>query len=122
MAQEGADLHPPGYEKRPQGLIASDFSYTSPSHPPSFNLFSAAPAAATGSAVPFENSHLGATHNTRSKIDKIGIVNNNGGRRTGTVRIGHRRARAEQHDLRLGCVFLRRLARWLLGRGCWRYQ
>jgi hypothetical protein len=46
--------------------------------------------------VPVENSRLGATYHTRSEINQIGaIVNNDGGRRTGTIGIWHRRARTE---------------------------
>src|SRR5713226_8423924 len=73
--------------------------------------------------VPVENRRLGATDDARSEIDKIGaIVNNNGGRRTGTVRIGHGRARAEENHLRPGRAYLRRLTRRLLGCGCYRHQ
>src|SRR5262249_42791448 len=51
-----------------------------------------------GRDAPVEKSSLGATHDARSEIDKIGtIANNDGGRRTGTVRIGDRRASAKEH-------------------------
>src|SRR5713226_194344 len=73
--------------------------------------------------VSVENSRLGATHDTWSEIHEIGaIVDNDGGRRTGTFRIGHGRARAEQHHPRPGSAYLRRLARWLLWCGCYRHQ
>src|SRR5215471_10271920 len=68
------------------------------------------------SDAPVENSGLSATYYARSEIHKIdAVVNNNGGRRTGTVRIRHGRARTQQHDPRSGYVSQRRLARWLLG-------
>jgi hypothetical protein len=51
-----------------------------------------------GGDAPVEKSSLGASHDARSEIDKIGaIVNNDGGRRAGTVRIGDRRAGAKEH-------------------------
>jgi hypothetical protein len=53
------------------------------------------------SDAPFENGGLGATHNAGSEIDKIGApVHDDGGRRTGTVGIGHRRTGAEEYYLR----------------------
>ena len=62
-----------------------------------------------------KNSGLGATHNTRSEIDKIGTIgDHDGGRRTGTVRIGHRRAGAEEYHLRARWAFLWCLALRLL--------
>src|SRR5215471_17462600 len=61
-----------------------------------------------GGNAPVENSRLCPTHHTRSKIDEIGVlVNHNGSRRTGAVRIGNGLACTEQYDLRAVCAFLR---------------
>src|SRR5262249_961789 len=69
-----------------------------------------------------KSSGLSASHNAGTTIDKIGaIVNNDSGRRTRTVRIGHGRARTEEHDLRPGRTCLRPLASRLL-RDSWRRQ
>jgi hypothetical protein len=70
-----------------------------------------------------ESSGLSSPHNSGSEIDKISaVVYNNGGRRARTIRVRHRRARSKQHHPRPRCVFLRRLARWLLGSGCCRHE
>src|SRR5215469_4754993 len=67
------------------------------------------------SDVPVENSRLRTTHNTWPEIDNIsGIVNKDGGRRTGTVGIGYGRGRTEQHNLRPERTCLRHFARRLL--------
>ena len=50
---KGPALPLPGYEKRPQGLIASDFSDTLPSHPPSFHLFPSLPSRRIGVCPPY---------------------------------------------------------------------
>src|SRR5216684_5345682 len=65
--------------------------------------------------APVKNSGLGSTHNARPEIDKIGtIADHDGGRRTGTVRIGHWRAGAKEYDLRARWAFLCCLALRLL--------
>ena len=54
-----------------------------------------------------KNSGLGSAHNARSEIHEIGTVpDHNGGRGTGTVRIGHRRSGAEEYYLRARWAFL----------------
>jgi hypothetical protein len=50
---EGASSASSRYEKRPQGLIASDFSDTLPSHPPSFHLFPSLPSRPIGVCPPY---------------------------------------------------------------------
>lgn len=70
-----------------------------------------------------ESSGLCSAHNAWSKINKVStIVNNDSGCRTGTIRIGNRRAGAEEYHLRPARAYLRRLARWLLRCGCYRHQ
>jgi hypothetical protein len=47
----------------------------------------------------FEDSGLGSTDDAGSKIDKVGVIaNDDCGSRTGTVRVGHRRASAKEYD------------------------
>lgn len=68
--------------------------------------------------TPIKNSSLGATHNTRSEIDKINaIANHDRCRRTGMLRIGYRGACSEEHDPGPGRAFASYLASQLLRRG-----
>ena len=61
----------------------------------------------------FEGCGFSAAHNTWTEIDEVSaIINDNGGRRAGTVGIGNRRTGTEEHHLRPCCGCLNGRALW----------
>ena len=70
-----------------------------------------------------ESSGLCSAHNAWSKINKVSaIVNNDSGCRTGTIRIGNRRAGPEEHYSGSGCMLAGRLVGRLLSCGGYHHQ
>jgi hypothetical protein len=70
-----------------------------------------------------QSSGLSSAHNARSKIDKVSaIINNDSGRRAGTIRVGNRRAGPEQYHSGSGGMLVGRLVGRLLGCSDYRRQ